>query len=129
MDKFFTTKTVNINTGESMTQLIDLRSPVRDDNLPASPGLRLVGVWLPAAWTASVLTVVAYQSEKDTTGGSVYLPDGTELTIASATGLYLIAPQLELSSIGLFKLRSGTRAAPVNQAAPRTLVLALRAYD
>lgn len=86
---------------------------------------KLVGILIPSAWTAAALT---FQGSVDgSTFANIY-DDGTERTIASANVavdrfLWLnLANWLPFSHI---RIRSGTAAAAVNQAADRSLILAL----
>ena len=87
-------------------------------------GEALVGIQMPAAWTAADLTMQAAVDE--TTYNDVYQDDGTELTFqADASRWIAIDPKYTLG-IQDFKLRSGTTATPVNQGAARTLILITR---
>lgn len=80
-------------------------------------------VRLPAAWTAADLTVLA--SHDGDTYVPVYAQDGTEFTIDAAADRWVNLPREATESFHHVKLRSGTAALAVNQAAARTIILAL----
>ncbi|MFQ5850898.1 MAG: hypothetical protein ACE5JU_09955 [Candidatus Binatia bacterium] len=90
-------------------------------------GFKIIGIVMPAAWTAANLTFQA----ADVTGGTfqdVFDDAGTEVTVTVAAARYigLDATMPELAGIRFLKIRSGTSAVPVNQAAARTLTLILK---
>jgi hypothetical protein len=92
----------------------------------------LVGIVSPAAWTAAALTFQA--SHDGVTFANLYDSDGAEITIASgsipaaASRFIAFTSDLiaKLAGIRHLKLRSGVAALAVQQAATRTLQLALR---
>jgi len=81
--------------------------------------LRIVGIEMPAGWTAASITFAALIG--DGTYGKVQDAGGTEVTItAPAAGTYIaIADTVALIGLGRIKVRSGVAATPVNQAADR----------
>ena len=90
-------------------------------------GRTYVAITVSPQWTAAALTFLASNEE----GGTflpVYKEDGTELTIASANvvvsrNIGLGALMQYLSPFKFIKLRSGTAATPVNQAAARPFLI------
>lgn len=86
---------------------------------------RLVGILMPPAWDAAVIT---FQASPD--GGATWgeLVDkagaAVSLTVAAATFIYL-DPTI-FAGINALKLRSGTSGAPVNQTAKRDFQLVTR---
>lgn len=93
-------------------------------------GRAIVGILLPATWTAAAITFSA--SPDDITYGDLYDDGGTEVTIASASvvaGRFITNATIleKLASARYVKIRSGTTGTPVNQGAARTLILSLKA--
>lgn len=83
---------------------------------------RIVGIIMPAAWTAANLSLQA--AITGTTFGEVQDNGGTALAITAAAGVYIAIPDtVALRGLGRVKVRSGTSGTPVNQAAERTLQL------
>lgn len=89
---------------------------------------QLVGIQMPAAWTAASLTFAV------SADGVTFVPlywDGAEYTIAAAGGAAAsLGVSLEPSAFAgwpFVKVRSGTSGTPVNQGAERTLVVLTRA--
>jgi hypothetical protein len=79
--------------------------------------LTLVGISMPATWTAAVLT---FQVSPDggTTWQELYDDSGSEVTFQAAGGRYISIqnyPSYLWRGINMVKVRSGTSAAPVNQ--------------
>lgn len=103
---------VTIANGESLSSVANL-------------GRRsLLAIVTPAAWTTASLT---FQGSDDGAAFADIYDDGVERAIASAIvvasrWLVMPAPDLWLS-IPFLKLRSGSAASPVNQAALRTIKL------
>jgi hypothetical protein len=88
-------------------------------------GAGIVRILMPAAWTAAALT--AQVSQDDATYYDLYDSTGTEW---SATVVAAHAVALDITTftgVRYLKLRSGTGAAPVAQAATRSLTLVTRA--
>jgi len=89
---------------------------------------QLVGLQMPAAWTAASLTfAVSFD-------GTTFVPlywDGAEYTILAAGGAAAsLGVSLEPSAFAgwpFVRVRSGTSGAPVNQGAERTLKALARA--
>ena len=85
-------------------------------------GHGLVGLLMPAAWTAADITVQV--SLDNATFYNLYTPDAGEVTIlvsAAATAIYLLPAEWILANY--IKVRSGTAASPVAQAAARSITL------
>lgn len=85
----------------------------------------LVGISMPAAWTAAALT---FQVSPD--GGTTYqeLVDatGAAISFTVAAGTFIQLSSAAWLGINMLKVRSGTSGAPVNQAADRTIGLIIR---
>jgi hypothetical protein len=90
--------------------------------------MTLVGISMPAVWTAASLT---FQCSPDggTTWQELYDDAGNEITAVAAAGqmiLTLKIPEYTLRGVNLFKVRSGTLAAPVVQTPGCTVNLITR---
>jgi hypothetical protein len=86
----------------------------------------IVGVAMPAEWTAADLT---FQVSVD--GGTTWLEvlrpdDGNALTVQVAAASYTPLAPTDLFGAKRIKVRSGTSGTPVNQAAGRTITLEMR---
>jgi len=99
-----------------------------DVDLGGDGARQLVGLQLPAAWTAASLTFAV------SADGEAYVPlfwGGAEYTVEAAGGAAASSGvSLEpaaFASWPFVRVRSGTAAAPVNQAAERTLQALTRA--
>lgn len=87
-------------------------------------GAAIFGLIMPAEWTAANLTFQAC----DTFGGTyqnLYDDSGTEVTVTAAAArcIAIDLAALKLAGFNYIKIRSGTSATPVNQAAARTIKL------
>lgn len=103
-------ETVTIASGASLSAEINCRGRVPK---------RII---MPAAWTAANLT---FQTGL-VTGGSFtdkYDPAGTEYLVVAAAGREIPLPYDAFAAIPFLKIRSGTAAAAVLQAADRTLTV------
>lgn len=94
--------------------------------------MRLVGIIMPAAWTAAGLTFQAVVDEntgepKVPVWGEVQDSAGGDVTVAApGAGEYMaLADTFPAIALGRIRVRSGTSGVPVNQAADRTLKLVL----
>lgn len=87
-------------------------------------GLRLAGIEMPAGWTAAGLT---FQGAATNPAGLADLYDGSgaEVTLPAAAGRFIQVDEERFAGIRWLKIRSGTSATPVTQAAERTLRLVL----
>jgi hypothetical protein len=102
---------------------------------------RLVGLHMPAAWTAAVLGFTGAVSGPGTGGfggvtdenfETVVDDANVEITLAAAGARFFVfRPTLrdELTGLARVKLRSGTEGAPVAQGADRIIVLCLEPRD
>jgi YD repeat-containing protein len=95
---------------------------------PVSLGaLTLVGISMPAVWTAAGLT---FQITPDgTTWQELYDGAGNEVTITVAAGLFIIPlaiPSYLWRGINMLQVRSGTLGSPVNQVAAATINIITR---
>jgi hypothetical protein len=106
------TRTVTIASGASLSNALnDLDGQI------------LVGIVMPADWTAANLTVQL--SHDDSTFNNQYDEAGTEVTIVAAANRYInLTPANHLGATAL-KIRSGTSGTAVNQAADRIITLVL----
>lgn len=85
----------------------------------------VVGLEMPAAWTAASITFQA--SQDDTTYNDVYDNDGTELTVTAAASRYIILSPAKFVGAKYLKVRSGTSGSAVNQGAARVINVVCRA--
>ena len=103
------TKTATIALGESLSAAVDLT------------GLVLVGLQMPAAWTAAGITLQA--SADGTTYGDFKDYAGNEYTLVVTVNDHLHLDFIELMGVRYVKVRSGTSASAVNQLAARAVTL------
>ena len=90
--------------------------------------LTVVGISMPAAWTAAALT---FQVSPDggTTWQTLYDGAGNPVTVTAAAGQFVIPladPSYFWRGINMVKVRSGTASVPVNQVAAATVNLLTR---
>lgn len=108
-----TTVAVAIANGTALSDIVDLK------------GYSLVGIQMPAAWTAADLTFQA--SADGTTFENLHVDTSdTEYTVQAAASRYIAIPLATTISVRFLKVRSGTPAVPVNQGADRVLRLIAR---
>jgi len=111
-----------IASGASISDAVDMSAyAINKDNY------RLFGIVMPAAWTAANLTFQA-SFDGGTTWNDVMDATGTEYTVTAGTSRYIPVDPTPFAAIPMLKIRSGTAAAPVNQAADRALTFILRSY-
>ncbi len=107
---------VVIDNGAALSDAVDLG------------GHTLVGIRMPAAWTAAVMT---FQAADPTGAGAgtfyeVYDSDGNDREYTVTASDYIpVDPGLWLG-VQHLKVRSGTAASPVNQGAERVVILLVR---
>lgn len=92
-------------------------------------GAKMVAIQMDTTWTAAAITFKA-ASEKGGTYYDVYDDDMDEVSIAAPTASKAISCvniAVALSPYEWIKIRSGTTASAVNQAAARTLYLICKA--
>lgn len=106
-----TSVTATIANGASVSADIDLGTA------------RLGRIAMPAAWTAADLTLITSHNGGD--WNPLYDKDGAEYTIKAAGARSALIPLSDMLSVRYLRIRSGTSAAPVNQAAARSIVLVL----
>jgi hypothetical protein len=93
---------------------------------PVATGVdTLVGLSMPAAWTAASIT---FQVSPDggTTWQELYDGAGNEITITSAAGQFIQMTSYLWRGMNMFRLRSGTSVAPVVQVAAAVITLIAR---
>lgn len=88
----------------------------------------LVGVIMPAAWTAADITIQALALEAGVpavqTWAEVIDTAGNNVTLTGpAAGEYVAIASTALVGLGRVRIRSGTSGAPVNQGAQRDFFL------
>ena len=105
------TKTATIENGGSLSGAVDLG------------GRKLVAIVMPDTWDAAGLTFQA--SPDGVTYFNVY-DDGVERQLTVAASYYSALNIADWIGIRWFKIRSGTAASAVNQAAERTLTLVIQ---
>lgn len=81
----------------------------------------LVGIQMPAAWTAANLTFSA-SMDGGVTFNDLYDDSGTERTVTAAAGRSITLDPMRFLGCTHLKIRSGTSAAAVNQGAARTIL-------
>ena len=84
----------------------------------------LVGIIMPAAWTAASLTFQA--TPDDINFSELYDGAGNVVTITAAAGQFLQIDPTKWRGITGIKVRSGTVASPVVQAASAVITLVTR---
>lgn len=90
-------------------------------DVAALGGMTLVGIIMPATWTAADLTFQA--SHDNSTFNNVYDADDAEVTVEADASRYIqIAPTAYLG-MNYLKVRSGTTGSPVNQGGARSVIL------
>jgi len=91
--------------------------------------LRIVGIIMPAAWTAGALTFKAVATQTNIYATPTYAEvmdiAGAAMTVATpAAATYIaLADTVALVALGRLIVRSGTSGVPVNQAAARDFFL------
>lgn len=109
-----TTFPVTIANGTSLSAEIDIGANA------------LVGIAMPAAWTAADLT---FQVSAD--GGATWLElqsTSAAIDFKAAAGQFVAVDPTALRGFNALKLRSGTSSVPVSQGADRILTLVGRAF-
>lgn len=102
---------VSIGSGAALSGAIDLGP------------YKLGYVHMPSAWTAANLT---FQISYDGVAyGDLYDHLGGEYTVTAAASRAILVPVIDMMAVRYLKIRSGTAATPVNQAASRELFLTL----
>lgn len=89
-------------------------------------GARLAAILIPAVWAVAVLTFQA--SADGVTWNDLYDDQGNEVTCQAVAGKWMGLDVLArpVGAFRFLKLRSGTSASPVNQAANAALVYTTR---
>lgn len=85
----------------------------------------LVGISMPATWTAATLT---FQVSPDggTTWQELYDGAGNEISITAAANQFIQMTSYLWRGMNMFKVRSGTLAVPVAQSAAAVITLIAR---
>lgn len=85
----------------------------------------IVGIIMPQDWTAANLTFQG-GDRNSTQFNNVYDSGGSEVTITAAEDRHIVLDPALLAGVQTLKIRSGTSASAVAQAAARTITLVLR---
>lgn len=104
-----------IASGASLSGAIDLGT--------TQAANRIVGIFMPGAWTAAAMTFQA-SNAFDGTFQDVYDDGGTELSLTVAASRSIGLRNDQSSILGrwrFIRVRSGTAASPVNQGAARVI--------
>lgn len=104
-------QTVTILNGAALSNAVNL-------TLVGGP---LVGVQMPAAWTAANLTFQV--SHDGTTYQDFYTSAGAEIVLTAAAARFIAIDPANYFGVRFVRLRSGTAGVPVNQDADRLLPL------
>ena len=107
--------TSTIANGQSLSGVIDLE------------GRTMVGIIMPAAWTAASLTFQACATQTGTYS-DLYDDSGIEVAVqaAAARAIAVDLAALKLAPWRYLRIRSGTSGTPVNQGAERILTLVVK---
>ena len=133
LEAIYNALVVDKNAGVSLTgSLANLQSTTIASGTSLSGEIevknQLLAIEMPAAWTAASITFQA----SSTSGGTykdVYDDLGSEVTLTAGANRVITIDNnaLKLASLKFIKLRSGTTATPVNQAAARVINIIGRA--
>jgi len=83
-------------------------------------GRVVTGIFMPATWTAASLT---FQASADNVTFVDMHVDGAEYVATADASIYIVLAADNWLGVNFLKVRSGTSATPVAQAAERTLTL------
>jgi hypothetical protein len=113
------TVTATIASGQALSGAIELNEHAAH---------RLLALVMPAAWTTANLTFQA-AATLDGTYQNLHNDEGTEVSVTAAASRVIAIDKAvaSLAPLRFLKIRSGTGATPVNQAADRTLTLLVKA--
>lgn len=114
MAAYNTTRQVTIPSGSALSNQIDLG------------GYHLVGIKMPADWTAAVITFHA-TVDGDATPYPAYDEAGSEITVQASDDRHILLDLARYYGLRVFQIRSGTNGSPVNQGADRVITLLLAA--
>lgn len=110
------TLTTTIANGTSLSPAIDL-SQFANIGLPILWGISTPDTWTAADWTFQV------SLDGGVTYENLYDGQGNEYSMTVSASRYILIDPAVFKGIVLFKIRSGSLALPVNQAADRILKL------
>ena len=113
-------------TARQALQVIDVVIPINSAINAAAIDLgtgRLVGIQMPAAWTAADLTFQAGFEAATLVDLFDGTSDTTERKIEAGLGRFIALNPNDWAGVQFLKIRSGTVALPVNQTAARTIKL------
>lgn len=124
MDRIYQSLTVQIPASVAVSSAISLRQAISERGNPLIGNLGLVGILVPANWTAAAMTFQMSPDGKNF--GNVYSDGGVEYNVTAAAGNFVLLNPSAFASAMAIIIRSGTQGSPVNQTNPANLILALR---
>ena len=104
------TSQASITSGQSLSAQVDI-----------GPG-RLVGLIVPAAWTAANITFQV-SADGGATWNNLFTYLGAEFTVVSVVGQFNAIDPTLLKGVLSLKVRSGTSASPVTQGSTVSVTL------
>lgn len=124
IDRIYQSKKLIIPAGTAVTPALSLRQAISDRGNPLVGNLSLVGILIPASWTAAGLS---FQMSPDGTNfGEMFSDAGAAYAVTAAAGNFVLLNPSAFASAEAIIIRSGTSGTPVNQTNDATLILALR---
>lgn len=121
------TKVVRIPSGTALATQVQQSDGTYSTTFPLLAGQCLVGIMMPAGWTAAGLT--ARVSVDGIGFADAYDAFGAEIAFVAAASRFISVEPRVLPGVEFLQLRSGTTATPVNQAADRDITLLYRVFD
>ncbi len=111
-----TTERADIAAGQSLSDVVDLN------------GHTAVMLYMPSAWTAANLTFQACSNQATASCVNLYDALGAEVTVTAAASRAITLPPADFTGVRYLRIRSGTSAVPVAQAANRSITIGARAF-
>lgn len=96
--------------------------------LALDSAMHAAGILLPVGWTAANLSFRVSHDTADAGFVGAVDATGTEITVTGTVNRWIMLSPGLLFGARYLKIRSGTNASPVNQAADRAIQVALRRY-
>ncbi len=92
-------------------------------NSEFAEGFAISGIVMPAAWDLANIT---FQTSLDNVNFvSFFDKNGNEYVVTVVAGRQVTIPEIDISGVRYFKVRSGTAAAPVPQTAQRIIYVVI----
>ena len=118
--------------GEGLDGILTMQATIANgaslSNVLAPPGLHLVGIQMPATWTAAGITFLA-NADGGNTLQSVFDNSGNEVVVTAVQAHYVVIPPTLIPRIQALQVRSGTIGVPVNQGQQSILTLLFAKYS